>query len=348
MNDFIDALLKEMEARRDYIRDEPIQTIYFGGGTPSLLAEDDLARILNKLHALFHIAPDPELTLEANPDDMAVPGRLKYWRSAGINRLSIGIQSFFESDLRWMNRVHNASQAMDSILKAQDAGLDNISVDLIYGTPGLTDDAWQKNVGQALTLQIPHLSCYALTVEPRTALDTMIRQHKKEDVDPETQARQFLLLMDWMAKAGYQHYEISNFSLPGRRSRHNTSYWQGKPYLGLGPSAHSFDGAASRQWNIANNALYIKDPLTSVEKETLSPVQQLNEYIMISLRTMEGLDLANIARRFGEKASLTLQQQAERYVLERKVTAKENRMILTREGKLLADGIAAALFFEEI
>jgi len=334
-NDVVDALLKEMEARKDYIHD--IQTIYFGGGTPSLLTEDELGRILNKLHTLFSIAPDAELTLEANPDDMTVPGRLPAWRQLGVNRLSIGIQSFFEEDLRWMNRVHNAPQALESIRKAQNAGLDNISIDLIYGTPGLSDDNWKRNVEQAIQLDIPHLSCYALTVEPRTALDTMIRQHKKEDVDPEAQARQFLLLMDWTAAAGYEHYEISNFSLPGRRSRHNTSYWQGKPYLGLGPSAHSYDGAASRQWNIANNALYIKDPISQIEKETLTPVQQLNELIMISLRTMEGLDL--------NKVPQSLPGRAEKYIREGKMIFRDNRLILTREGKLLADGIASDLFF---
>lgn len=246
-----------------------------------------------------------------------------------------------------MNRVHNARQALESIRKAQDAGLDNISIDLIYGTPGLSDLRWKKNVEQAIQLGIPHLSCYALTVEPRTALDTMIRQHKKEDVDPEAQAQQFLLLMDWTAAAGYEHYEISNFSLPGRRSRHNTSYWQGKPYLGLGPSAHSYDGGASRQWNIANNALYIKNPLSGVEQEILSPVQQLNEFIMISLRTIEGLDLDQLAARWGHDKEQILVAHAERYIREGKMMLKDQHLILTREGKLLADGIAAALFFEE-
>ncbi|MBN8855572.1 MAG: coproporphyrinogen III oxidase [Sphingobacteriales bacterium 50-39] len=346
-NDIVEALLKEMESRKDYIHNEQIQTIYFGGGTPSLLTADELERLLNKLHALFSISPDAELTLEANPDDMTTPGLLSAWRQAGINRLSIGIQSFFEEDLRWMNRVHNARQALESIRKAQDAGLDNISIDLIYGTPGLSDLRWKKNVEQAIQLGIPHLSCYALTVEPRTALDTMIRQHKKEDVDPEAQAQQFLLLMDWTAAAGYEHYEISNFSLPGRRSRHNTSYWQGKPYLGLGPSAHSYDGGASRQWNIANNALYIKNPLSGVEQEILSPVQQLNEFIMISLRTIEGLDLDQLAARWGHDKEQILVAHAERYIREGKMMLKDQHLILTREGKLLADGIAAALFFEE-
>jgi oxygen-independent coproporphyrinogen-3 oxidase len=346
INDFVDALLKEMEARRDYIAGAQIETIYFGGGTPSLLTEQDLGRILDRLHALFPIEPGVEITLEANPDDMAVPGKLTAWRQAGINRLSIGVQSFFEEDLRWMNRVHNAEQALDSIRKAQEAGLDNLSIDLIYGTPGLSDLRWEKNVEQAFQLGIPHLSCYALTVEPRTALDTMIRQHKKEDVDAEDQARQFLLLMDWTAAAGYEHYEISNFSRPGRRSRHNTSYWQGKPYLGLGPSAHSYDGVASRRWNVSNNAAYIKDPASQAGQERLTPVQQLNECIMISLRTMEGLDLAQVTARWGMQQAQALRKQAERYVQEGKMICSGDKLTLTREGKLLADGIAADMFFE--
>ena len=346
-NDFVTALLKEMEVRRDYIGGAPVETIYFGGGTPSLLTEDELGHILDKLHALFPIARGAEITLEANPDDLTASGKLKSWKQAGINRLSIGVQSFFEEDLRWMNRVHNAGQALESIRQAQEEGLDNISIDLIYGTPGLTDYRWERNVEQAFRLGIPHLSCYALTVEPRTALDTMIRQHKKEDVSPDDQARQFLLLMDWIATAGYEHYEISNFSQPGRRSRHNTSYWQGKPYLGLGPSAHSYDGGSSRQWNVANNALYIDNPQSGVERETLTPIQQLNEYIMISLRTMEGLDLDRVAARWGEETAGTLHRQAEPYIREGKVRQDDSRLILTTPGKLLADGIAAELFFEK-
>jgi len=334
-----------MEARRDYLAAAEVETIYFGGGTPSLLTEEELGRILDRLHALFPIAQGAEITLEANPDDMTAPGRPAAWRRQGINRLSIGVQSFFDEDLQWMNRVHNARQAADCIRSAQDTGLDNISIDLIYGTPGLSDLRWEKNVEQALRLGIPHLSCYALTVEPRTALDTMIRQHKKEDVHPDDQARQFLLLMDLLAAAGYEHYEISNFSLPGRRSRHNTSYWQGKPYLGLGPSAHSYDGISCRQWNISNNAVYIQSPLLPPEKEILTPTQQLNEYIMISLRTMEGCHLDHVAQRFGEGSSGILQHGAEHYIREGRMVMDTRRLILTREGKLLADGIAADLFF---
>ncbi|MBN9379526.1 MAG: radical SAM family heme chaperone HemW [Chitinophagaceae bacterium] len=346
-NDFIVALLKEMETRKDYIAREEVDTIYLGGGTPSLLTEEELGRILDRAHSLFPIARGVEITLEANPDDMTSPGKLAGWKRQGVNRLSIGVQSFFDEDLQWMNRVHNARQAAESIRDAQEAGLDNISIDLIYGTPGLSDARWEKNVSMALKLNIPHLSCYALTVEPRTALDTMIRQHKKEDVSQEDQARQFLLLMDLLAAAGYEHYEISNFSLPGRRSRHNTAYWQGKPYLGLGPSAHSYDGMSSRQWNVANNAIYIHGDPPPSEKEILTPTQQLNEYIMISLRTMEGCDQDHVAQRFGKEKAVVLHRQAERYIHEAKIIEQDRRLVLTREGKLLADGIASDLFFEE-
>jgi len=391
-NDFVGALLKEMEVRSDYINDEPVETIYFGGGTPSLLTEEELGRIMEHIPQIFQVVKGAEITLEVNPDDIVSsvissgtgtkeePGaaKLTAWKKAGINRLSMGIQSFFETDLQWMNRAHNADQAITSIRLAQAAGFHNISIDLIYGAPTLPDDHWRQNVEQALKLGIPHLSCYALTVEPRTALDKMIRHHKKAAVDPEDQARQFLLLMDWLAAAGYEHYEISNFALPGNRSRHNSSYWQGKPYLGLGPSAHSYDGI-SRQWNIANNALYTAawlettgkhllshkpaDPDASrateqpssnvkanpgaalIEREVLTPTQQLNEYIMISLRTMEGCDLSYISNRFGTPAAREIERLAEPYLVQRKITRSGEALQLTREGKLLADGIAGALFF---
>jgi oxygen-independent coproporphyrinogen III oxidase len=297
--------------------------------------------------------------------------RLAGWRAAGVNRLSIGVQSFFEADLRWMNRAHDAGQAIDSIRLAQKAGFENISIDLIYGGPTLPDDHWQRNVEQAIGLRLPHLSCYALTVEPKTALDKMIRRGNAADVNPDDQARQFLLLMDWLGKAGYEHYEISNFSQPGKRSRHNSSYWQGKPYLGLGPSAHSFNGV-SRQWNVANNAKYIAalsgegggleasgsawagseasglvggNSGFIAEKEELTAVQQLNEYIMISLRTAEGSSLSTVAKRFGAQQAEELWRRAERYMREGKIKSSPETLALTQEGKLLADGIAADLFF---
>jgi oxygen-independent coproporphyrinogen-3 oxidase len=350
MNDFVPALLKEMEWRSDYLGASPVGTVYLGGGTPSLLSPVGLNAILDRIRELFILDPDPEITLEANPDDMTDRQRLKAWRSAGINRLSIGIQSFFDDDLRWMNRAHNAAQATEAIRLAKEEGFDNMSIDLIYGGPTLPDNHWQRNVAEAIRWEIPHLSCYALTVEPRTALDKLIRRHKRTDVSPEDQARQLLQLMDWMDQAGYEHYEISNFALPGHRSRHNSAYWEGKPYLGLGPSAHSYDGK-SREWNIANNALYISalagGTLPVAEKELLTPLQQLNEYIMIALRTKEGIDLAHITGSFGELAAKEIEKRSRRYVQEEKMRAG-NRLILTNTGKLLADGIAADLFFDSL
>jgi oxygen-independent coproporphyrinogen-3 oxidase len=346
MNDFVPALLNEMERRSDYLGATAVGTVYFGGGTPSLLDPADLYEILERVRKRFTLEPNPEITLEANPDDLTDPLRIKAWRSAGVNRLSIGIQSFYDTDLRWMNRAHDAAQATESIRIAQAEGFDNISIDLIYGGPTLPDDHWQRNVAEAIRLQVPHLSCYALTVEPRTALDKLIRGHKRADVNPDDQARQLLLLMDWMNEAGYEHYEISNFALPGRRSRHNSAYWQGVPYLGLGPSAHSYDGH-SREWNISNNARYIaalnSGTLPVAESEVLTPLQQFNEYIMISLRTMEGVDLGAVNERFGSAVAGALLVRALPHIRRGTIIQTEN-LILTNEGKLLADGIAADLF----
>jgi oxygen-independent coproporphyrinogen-3 oxidase len=343
-NEFTDALLKEIQLQSTYLPSEPVNTIYFGGGTPSLLSIDELTSILQTLRQTFTVAADAEVTLEANPDDI-VEEKLKDWKQVGINRLSIGVQSFFEEDLRWMNRAHTALQAIGNLQLARKY-FDNITIDLIYGTPTLPDDKWQHNVQQAIALGITHLSCYALTVEPGTALAHMINKHKTIDVNTEDQARQFLLLMDWMQAAGYEHYEISNFALPGMRSRHNSSYWQGASYLGLGPSAHSFNGE-SRQWNIANNALYIKslkEDKVPFEVEHLTGTQRLNEYVMTSLRTMEGLNLEYVTTRFGEKAANKLKQEAQQFIETGKMHVNNSYLQLTKEGKLFADGIAAELF----
>ena len=354
-NDFIPALLKEMDRRKDYIGSSTIATVYLGGGTPSLLEPAQLKAVLDRLREIYSFQTDVEITMEANPDDMADPATVRAWREAGVNRLSVGIQSFFETDLEWMNRAHNAVQAAECIRIAKGEGFDNLSIDLIYGGPTLPDSHWKMNVERAVAMQIPHLSCYALTVEPRTALDQLIRVHKRQDVSPDDQARQFLMLMEWTAAAGYEHYEISNFALPGHRSRHNSAYWQGETYLGLGPSAHSFNGV-SREWNVANNTLYVAawggetspaDGMASAvaEVEVLTPVQQLNEYIMISLRTMEGSDLSFVAGRFGAQAAQELERRAERYVQEGKMM-NIGTLVLTKTGRLLADGIAADLFFD--
>ena len=322
-----------------------VETIYFGGGTPSLLVRKDLDKLLNAVHQYFTVSPSAEITLEANPDDINSTA-LYEWKSVGINRLSIGVQSFMEEDLRWMNRVHNASQALHSIMEARDAGFENYSVDLIFGTPTLSDKNWKKNVETLIKIKVPHVAAYSLTVEPSTALQRLILQNKKENVDPEKQASQYHMLMDWMLENGYQHYEISNFCKPGKYSRHNSSYWRGIPYIGIGPSAHSFDGK-KRSWNISNNALYIKMEKNGIpfEEEILTATQQLNEYIMISLRTMEGLDLALVRKRFGKPYADKLLESSLIFEKRYHLTRQNNRLILTNSGKLYADAIAAGLFF---
>lgn len=345
-NDFITALLSEIALQKAYLDKEEVKTIYFGGGTPSLLSIEEINKILEVVYSTHHIGNSPEITLEANPDDITVE-KLKQWKQSGINRFSIGIQSFFDEDLQWMNRVHSSKEAEACIQLVQEAGFENFSVDLIYGGPTLSDEHWQKNIEKVIALNIPHISCYALTVEPKTALDKMIHQQKKEPVNAEKQARHFLQLMNELSKAGYEHYEISNFAKPGYHSKHNKSYWQGEKYLGLGPSAHSYNGV-SRQWNIANNALYIqslKNNTTLFEKEELSLTQRLNEYIMTSLRTMDGLDLNYVKEKFGAEYCDKLQTAGNNNKYNSRLQIINSRLILSNEGKLFADGIAADLFF---
>lgn len=342
--EFITALLKEIQLQQNYLN-EPVTTVYFGGGTPSLLSTLEIEKIIQQLKNTFIIEDGAEITLEANPDDINSL-KLREWKANGISRLSIGVQSFFEEDLKWMNRAHNADQAANCILLAREAGFFNLTIDLIYGLPTLSDENWKKNVDKAISFQIPHLSCYALTVEPKTALDTLIKQKKFADVDPDKQARHFELLMLWLKEAGYEHYEISNFSKSGYRSKHNSSYWQGKQYLGLGPSAHSFNGR-ERQWNIANNALYIQSIAKGVipfEVEMLTADQQLNEYIMTSLRTMEGLSLNKVEQNFGKEKTDSLLKAAQPHLKYNYLELGEDFIRTTAEGKLLADGIASDLF----
>jgi len=348
-NDFVNALLKEINIRKDYLENENIETIYLGGGSPSLLSPNELELILDQLHKNFRICQPAEITLEANPDDISYE-KIVAWQSFGFNRLSLGIQSFFDEDLKWMNRAHTTEQSINSIRLAKEAGLSNLSIDLIYGMPGLNDEKWKLNIEKAIAFDIPHLSCYALTVEPKTSLHHLIQENKSPGLNAESQARQFLLLMDWLEEGDYEHYEISNFARSGKRSRHNSSYWQQKKYIGFGPSAHSYD-QRSRQWNIANNALYIdslKKGMPSYEIETLSPVQRLNEYIMTGLRTLEGICLQFIKDEFGESAANLLNKDAARYEKKGLTVIREGTIRLTREGKLWADGIAAGLFFEKL
>lgn len=337
-----EAICKEIELVKEHEEfiSEKIETVYFGGGTPSILESIDVEKILKAIQYNFDIASTAEITLEANPDDIGNE-KLSAWKSMGINRLSVGIQSFFEEDLIWMNRAHNSEQAINS-LQLVVKYFDNITIDLIYGVPGLTHERWKKNVEMAINLKIPHLSCYALTVEPKTPLDKLIFKNKKQNVIPEQQAEQFLLLMHWLKTAGYEHYEISNFAKQGYRSRHNSSYWQGKNYLGIGPAAHSYDGN-SRRWNVANNQQYIdaiENNTIPFEKEILTSTQKINEYIMIALRTMDGIDLKKLDKIYKNKVL----NDAEKYIQQKLLVLNKNYLQLTDQGKLFADGIAAALF----
>jgi oxygen-independent coproporphyrinogen III oxidase len=350
-DEIISALVKEINLSSYYLLNdksetEIIETIYFGGGTPSLLNNDDIKILLSVIRDNYTISERAEITIEANPDDINKE-KLSGWKAAGINRLSIGIQSFKEKDLQWMNRIHHTTQAFESILLAKDAGFNNFSVDLIYGTPGLTDQEWKINVEKVIDSGAPHIACYALTVEPNTALQKMIALKKKTNIDTDQQASQFLLLMKWLKEAGYEHYEISNFAKPGYRSRHNSSYWQGKKYIGIGPSAHSYNGI-SRRWNVANNTLYIqsiKNNIIPFEEEELTNVDRINEYIMTSLRTMEGVDLKIIEENFSLQERKRIENDVTNYINKKMIIYKNEKLVLSDEGKLFADGIAADLFF---
>lgn len=347
-NEFIDALLKEIALTEIGNPDSNIESIYFGGGTPSLLLPEELALIFEALSKKFTLPAQGEVSLEANPDDISI-AKLIAWRNLGVNRLSIGVQSFFDEDLRWMNRAHNAQQSLDSIRSAQDKGFENITIDLIYGLPEASDIRWAKNVERVTELHIPHISCYALTVEPRTALHSLIQKNKSRDINPEQQVRQSIYLMNRLGEAGYEHYEISNFALPGKRSIHNSSYWLGKCYYGFGPSAHSFNGTDTRSWNIANNALYIqslRNGKIPSEKEILTTTQRLNEYIMTALRRIEGIDLEYIGKIYGSVFVEHLLHSSQRFLPD-KLSLENNKLRLTQMGKHFADGIASDLFETE-
>ncbi|MEN9700699.1 MAG: hypothetical protein RIR55_2 [Bacteroidota bacterium] len=341
---FIKALTNEIEIQKDYLN-EKVETLYFGGGTPSLLSANHIDKVLNAIHKNFPVDPNFEFTLEANPDDIDL-AKTTMWASKGINRLSIGIQSFQEDALAWMNRAHNTQQSHNAIQYAQDAGIYNLSTDLIYGTPHLSDEALFKDIETLHQYQIPHISCYALTVEEKTALHHLIQQNKIENVDGEKQARHFEIVVDGLTKLGFEHYEISNFALPGHQSKHNSSYWKGLSYLGLGPSAHSFNGH-SRQWNIANNALYIKsleENKLPFEIEHLEIVTQYNEYMMISLRLQVGFSLAEIEKRFGIAYLEHTKTIATTLLHEGKIEATTQGFTITKNARFLADGIASDFF----
>jgi oxygen-independent coproporphyrinogen-3 oxidase len=348
-DEVVQAIIKEIAMRRDYLQGAEVETIYFGGGTPSLLSADEVSLIIDTIYKHYPVNNLKECTLEANPDDLDKQ-YLRSLRGTAIDRLSIGVQSFREQDLLYMKRAHTAQQADYAIKAAQDAGFANMSIDLIYATPGLTDADWKQNLSKVKELAIPHFSSYALTVEDKTALHHAIAQKKAQPVSPEQAAGQLEILMGQAAAMGYEHYEISNLALPGHYAVHNTNYWRGNHYLGIGPAAHSFDGT-SRRWNIANNALYangiLQDHQPNFEEERLTPTEHLNEYIMTSLRTMWGCDLAKIEEEWDATCASLVEKSSHLFQEKKWVLQDGRKLVLTNEGKLFADKVAAELFVTE-
>ncbi len=350
---FTDALLKEIDLQKGFFGDgavassrQRLDSIYFGGGTPSLLPVGELERVFSKLSEDFVFDEQTEITLEANPDDLTRE-KLTELRHTPLNRLSIGIQSFHEADLCYMNRVHSPAQALQSIEGSLSAGFETLTVDLIYGTPTLSDAHWQSNLERVIALGVPHISAYALTVEKKTALDVMIRRGRATAVDEDQTARQFDIMTSVLEGYGYEHYEISNFGKPGHHSRHNLSYWSGKPYLGLGPSAHSFR-KGQRWWNASNMGVY----MTSVgqgkvpsETEVLTLQQQFDEYVMTSLRTMWGCDLGLVAETWGSERVSIMLEEAQSYLDRGWLTCDGHKLKLNSKGKLFADRVASDLFW---
>lgn len=350
----LESIQKELELQKNYLGGEALQSIYFGGGTPSLLEVKELEQLFEQIHRLHRVLPDAEITLEANPDDLSREKLQDLKNYTPVNRLSIGIQSFADVDLRWMNRAHTSAHAIECLDNALATGFQDLTIDLIYGAPTTPDEQWAENMQRAFDYGIPHLSCYCLTVEEGTALGTFVRRGQQAPVDENRAARQFEMLMQATAERGYDHYEISNFALPGRYAKHNTNYWRSASYLGVGPSAHSFNGV-SRQWNLANNALYIKKiseyKVSSeeglwFEREVLTPEQQYNEYVMTSLRTMWGADLERIRAMGGEFARY-FEKAAKPFLESGMLEKTEYNFRLSSEGKLLADRVAMELFFEK-
>lgn len=342
---YVPALLKEIALQQPYLEKEPIETIYIGGGTPSLLGYTQLASILEKLNKTFEIKPDAEITIEANPNDLNA-SKIKEFKNLFINRLSIGIQSFFKEDLKYLHRLHSPSQAETAVKRSQDAGFENISIDLIYGIPTLSDENWKKNLHYSFSLNVPHISAYSLTVEPNTALNKLITKGKLTPVNEEQSIKHFKVLIQQTRENDFLHYEVSNFCKKDYFSKHNSNYWKGIKYLGLGPSAHSYN-KVERQWNISDTQKYIEHLDSNkllYEKEVLSETDKLNEYIMTSLRTMWGCDLDYIETYFGISEKTRLKKISVQFIDDKKMINEKNHLILSDEGFLFADGIAAALF----
>jgi oxygen-independent coproporphyrinogen-3 oxidase len=333
-----------LELRKDELKNETVETIYFGGGTPSLLTTNELGFLIDSVYENYNVSNNPEITLEANPDDLTIT-QIKDLTNTQINRLSIGIQSFFDDDLQGMNRAHSFEEA-NACLKEAIKHFDNITIDLIYGIPNMSLNKWNENLQMAFSLGINHISSYALTVEPKTALDSFIKKGTYPPIDEDLALQHFNHLIEESEKQGFIQYEISNFGKPNYFSKHNTSYWLGKPYLGIGPSAHSFN-VKQRSWNIANNSKYIK----SIEKdelpnttEALSIQDRYNEYIMTSLRTIWGISLHKIEQDFGEHFKTCLLNQVQKHINNELITLQNGVLQITKKGKFLADGIASDLF----
>lgn len=343
-DEMINSLIRELQIRKNELQNTPIETIYFGGGTPSVLSVDEIQLLMNAVYDTYPVIENPEVTLEANPDDLTEE-KIRAFSMSPINRLSIGVQSFFEKDLTLMNRAHNSQEAKNCLSIATQY-FKNISVDLIYGIPNCTNQEWLENIRMALSFGISHISSYALTVEPKTALESLIKKGKIEMTSDQVAQEQFHLLTDELEKHHFVHYELSNFGKENYFSKNNTAYWLGKSYLGFGPSAHSFDGK-KRSWNIRNNITYIKslqaDQLP-IEREVLTKTDQYNEYIMTGLRTIWGVSLQQIEQNFGKNYRTYLQNQCKKYIQQDLLYFEDKILKTTKKGKFLVDGIASDLF----
>ncbi|GAA3763709.1 radical SAM family heme chaperone HemW [Flavobacterium ginsengiterrae] len=342
------ALAKEIAMRKSEFENEIVETIYFGGGTPSVLSSFEINFLIEEVYKNYKVSENPEITLEANPDDLSTERILELSKSP-INRLSIGIQSFYEDDLKMMNRAHNSAEAKKCLEEATKY-FDNISLDLIYGIPGLTDEMWKQNIQTALDFGIPHISSYALTVEPKTALSKLIQTGKVAEPQDEAASNHFNILVEMLQKNGFIHYELSNFGKENYFSKNNSAYWLGKKYIGIGPSAHSYDGE-KRGWNIANNSLYLKaiqnDELP-IETEILTKSDRYNEYIMTGLRTIWGVSLEKIEKEFGIEYLNYLKTQSQKFLNDDLLSIENNILKPTSKGKFLTDGIASDLFYLDV
>ena len=338
------ALAKEIEMRKSEFQDEIVETIYFGGGTPSILQIADLKFLIDAVYKNYKVVENPEITLEANPDDLT-ENRIIELSNNKVNRLSIGIQSFFEDDLQLMNRAHNVEEAK-KCLEIATHYFDNISIDLIYGVPEMSNEKWLQNIETALSFGVPHISSYALTVEPKTALHSFIQKGIIPQPDDEVAQEHFQILVDTLSENGFIHYELSNFGKENYFSKNNSSYWLGKKYIGIGPSAHSYDGK-NRGWNVSNNSRYIKsiqENKLPIEIETLTKTDRYNEYIMTGLRTIWGVSFERIEQEFGKTYLDYLNQQAAKFIEDHLLFVDDNILRTTKKGKFLSDGIASDLF----